>query len=215
MAESEGVIQFNCRLTAPDGELPGPLVAPLLAWRTVLRRLELMGQTPERYGGLGFGNLSCRVPGADKGFLITASQTSGVADAGVEHFVWVRRWDVHSFRVEAEGALPPSSEALTHAMLYARDPQVNWVLHGHCPQIWHNAQAAGLAAIGANVGYGSPQMAQAVADLLRAERARPLVFVTLGHEDGVFACGGSPEETGCAMVSALARSFAADSGSGC
>ena len=208
MAEAEGVIQFNCCLAAPSAELPGDLAQPLLAWRAVLRRLKLIGQGEARYGGLGYGNVSRRVPGAP-GFAITASQTSGLADAGAEHLVWVRRWDLGRFQVEAEGALPPSSESLTHAMLYAGDPQVNWVLHGHCPDIWQNAEAAGLAAIGAEVGYGSPQMAEAVAALLRANSARPLVFVTLGHEDGVFACGGSAEATGGALVAALAQALAA------
>ena len=207
MAEAEGVIQFNCCLAAPGAELPHDLAQPLLAWRAVLRRLRLIGQAAQRYGGLGYGNLSRRVPGAARGFLITASQTSGLAEAGVEHLVWVRRWDLGRFRVEAEGALPPSSESLTHAMLYAADPQVSWVLHGHCPEIWQNAKAAGLAAIGADVGYGSPRMAEAVAALLRANRTRPLVFVTLGHEDGVFACGGSAEATGGALVAALGRAL--------
>ena len=238
MAETEGVIQFNCCLAAPGAELPDDWAEPLLAWRTVLRRLELIGQTGARYGGLGYGNISRRVPGAEGGFLITASQTSGNADAGVEHLVWVRRWNLARFQVEAEGALLPSSESLTHAMLYANDPQVNWVLHGHCPDIWQNAATAGLAAIDADVGYGSPEMAAAVAALLRTHRARfpdrgerlpseptpapddhppfglrhrpvrPLVFVTLGHEDGVFACGGSAKATGGALVAALAQALA-------
>ena len=208
MAETEGVIQFNYRLAAPSAELPRDLTGPLLAWRALLRRLELIGQAAARYDGLGYGNISCRVPGAVPGLVITASQTGGIVEAGVEHLVWVRRWDMDRFHLEAEGALPPSSETLTHAMLYAGDPQVNWVLHGHCPDIWRNARASGLAAIGADVGYGSRQMADAVATLLRDHRARPLVFVTLGHEDGVFACGGSAEATGSAMIAALARALA-------
>ncbi|MCZ0941872.1 MAG: class II aldolase/adducin family protein, partial [Gammaproteobacteria bacterium] len=117
MAETEGVVQFNCCLAAPGAKLSDDWAEPLLAWRTVLRRLELIGQTEARYVGLGYGNISRRVPGAAGGFLITASQTSGIADAGVEHLVWVRRWDLGRFQVEAEGALPPSSESLTHAML--------------------------------------------------------------------------------------------------
>ena len=212
MAETEGVIQFSCLLAPPSAELPDCLTRPLLAWRAVLRRLELIGQKPERYGGLGYGNLSRRVPGAAERFVISASQTSGIAEAGVEHLVCIRRCDLGRFQVEAEGALPPSSETLTHAMLYAADGEVNWVLHGHCPEIWQNAEPAGLAAICAEVGYGSPQMAEAVAALLHSNRTRPLAFVTLGHEDGVFACGGSAEEAGGALVSALAQGlmFAAE-----
>ena len=209
MAEAEGVIQFDCCLAAPSAELTDDLAQPLLAWRAVLRRLKLIGQGDARYGGLGYGNVSRRVPGAAQGFAITASQTGGLADAGVEHLVWVKRWDLRRFQAEAEGTLPPSSETLTHAMLYAGDPEVNWVLHGHCPDIWRNAEGLGLAAISAAVGYGSPQMAEAVAALLRANSTRPLVFVTLGHEDGVFACGGSAEATGGALVAALAQALAA------
>jgi len=159
MAESEGVIQFSCRLAAPSAELPAGLARSLLAWRAVLRRLELIGQAPERYGGCGYGNLSRRLPGAAGRFLITASQTSGLADAGVEHLVCVEHCDPARFAVEAEGSLPPSSETLTHAMLYAGDPELNWVLHGHSPEIWENAKAIGLPSIGADVDYGSPRMA--------------------------------------------------------
>ena len=238
MAQAEGVIQFSFCLAAPGGEPLGDLAQPLLAWRAVLRRLQLIGQAGGRYGGLGYGNVSRRLPGAAGGFLITASQTAGIADAGVEHLVWVRRWDLGRFHVEAEGALPPSSESLTHAMLYASDAQVHWVFHGHCPDIWHSSAAAGLPAIDADVGYGSPRMAAAVSALLRAHSANargrgdgfpselacvpvdspsarsqhpplgPLVFVTLGHEDGVFACGGSAEATGGALAAALARALA-------
>ena len=212
MAETEGVIQFNCRLATPNAELHDDLAGPLLAWRAVLRRLKLIGQSDERYDGLGFGNISRRVPGSAQRFVITASQTSGIANAGVEHLVCIESCDLGRFQVEAAGALSPSSETLTHAMLYANDPELNWVLHGHCPEIWQHAEATGLATVGADVGYGSPQMAAAVADLLGAERARPLVFVTLGHEDGVFACGGCAGETGGAMVSALAHALMFASG---
>ncbi len=238
MAQSEGVIQFSFCLAPPSAEPLVDLAQPLLAWRTVLRRLQLIGQAGARYGGLGYGNVSRRLPGAAGGFLITASQTAGIADAGVEHLVWVRRWDLGRFHAEAEGALPPSSESLTHAMLYASDAQVNWVFHGHCPDIWQSAAAAGLPAIDADVGYGSPRMAAAVSALLRAHSVNagdagdglpsesacatvdsspfgsrhpplgPLVFVTLGHEDGVFACGGSAEATGGALAAALAKALA-------
>jgi len=43
---------------------------------------------------------------------------------------------------------------------------------------------------------------------LRHRPLEPLVFVTLGHEDGVFACGGNAEATGGALVAALARALA-------
>ena len=207
MAETEGVVQFSYNLARWEAPLPDDVVRPLLAWRSVLRRLALIGQVPDRYAGLGYGNVSRRVPGGTDGFVITASQTSGIADAaaGAGELVLVRRFDLRRFRVEAEGALPPSSETMTHAMIYTADREVNWVLHGHSPEIRENARAAGLPAIGADIGYGSPQMAEAVAALLRRNRERPLAFATLGHRDGVFACGPDAGETGGKLVRVLAR----------
>lgn len=208
MAEIEGVVQFSYNLARPGAPLPDDVVRPLLAWRSVLRRLTLIGQTPDRYAGLGYGNISGRVPGGADGFIITASQTSGIADAGAGELVLVRRFDLRRFRVEAEGALPPSSETITHAMIYTARREVNWVLHGHSPDIWENARAAGLPAVGADIGYGSPEMAEAVAALLRKNRERPLAFVTLGHRDGVVACGASAGDAGGKLVRVLARCLA-------
>ena len=214
MAETEGVVQFGYNLARPGAPLPDDVVRPLLAWRSVLRRLTLVGQSPGRYAGLGYGNISRRVPGGADSFIITASQTSGIAGAGPGELVLIRRVDLRRFRVEAEGALPPSSETMTHAMIYTAGREVNWVLHGHSPEIWENARAAGLPAIGADIGYGSPEMAEAVAALLRDDRERPLAFATLGHRDGVFACGAGAGETGGKLVRVLARclSLAARSG---
>ena len=208
MAEVEGVIRFDYALQPPSRPIDGNLAQSLLAWRTMLRRLELLGQRPDRYGGLGYGNLSRRVPSGNGAFIITASQTSGIAEAGLGELVRVNRCSFDDFQMEAEGRLPPSSEAMTHAMVYAADPSLHWVLHGHSPEIWRNAAALGLPAIAADVEYGSRSMVAAVAALLNANPARPLVFVTLGHEDGVFACGGQVEPTGADLIVCLGRSLA-------
>jgi hypothetical protein len=34
------------------------------------------------------------------------------------------------------------------------------------------------------------------------------VFATLGHQDGVFACGASADDTGSALMRVLARALA-------
>ena len=203
MVEVEGVIRFSYALKEPSAPIPAALAQPLLAWRARLRRLGLLGQRPDRYGGFGYGNLSRRVPGGEGAFLITASQTSGAAQAGLDDLVRVNRCDLQRFHADAEGVKPPSSESLTHAMIYAADRCVNWVLHSHSPEIWRNAAALGLPIIAAEVEYGSPSMAQAVAVLLRSASERPLVFVTLGHQDGVFACGAVAEHTGRALLDCL------------
>jgi len=37
------------------------------------------------------------------------------------------------------------------------------------------------------------------------------VFATLGHEDGVFACGATADGTGAALIRALERALAGSS----
>lgn len=207
MAEVEGVVQFSYALRPPAAPIAEDLARPLLACRAMLRRLQLIGQRPDRYGGLGYGNISRRVPGGKGAFLITASQTSGLAQAGLDELVRVNHCDLERFHADAEGVKPPSSESLTHAMVYAADAGVNWVLHGHSPEIWGHAQGLALPGIGADVEYGSRPMAEAVAALLRSDSHRPLVFVTLGHRDGVFACGDAAEHAGRALLNCLERSI--------
>ncbi len=209
MTEAEGTIQFAYDLQPLQAPIAGEdLLRPLLAWRTILRRLQLIGQTPDRYGGLGFGNLSFRDPDSPQEFIITASQTSGSADFSADDLTRIQSCHLERFQVTALGSHPPSSETLTHAMLYAADAHVQWVFHVHCPEIWHHTEQLGLPVTEADVGYGSPAMVSAVAELLAAHQSRPLVFTTLGHADGVFSCGTTAPDTGGLLVNTLARALA-------
>jgi len=106
------------------------------------------------------------------------------------------------------GSEPPSSETLTHAMIYAADPRIGWVFHGHSPEIWQRAEALALPCTPVAVPYGSQEMVRAVAELLATHQSRPLLFATLGHTDGVFACGPTARDTGGLLVSYLARALA-------
>jgi len=202
VTEQEGVIQFSYALDAGDTAIDDAQFSRLAAWRSVLRDLQLLGEDPLRYGGFGYGNLSVRHP--DGGFVITASQTSGLATLGRAQLVHITRADLADFRVQATGAMAPSSESLTHAMLYQADPRLNVVFHIHCPLIWRARDALGIPATAGDVPYGTPAMAQAVRSLLARESHRPLLFATAGHEDGVFAAGATCRECGTRLVSALA-----------
>jgi len=210
MPETEGVIQFDFELEPAAGPPVGAhVLQTLLAWRTVLRRLELLGQTPGRYGGLGYGNLSVRDPERLREFVITGSQTGVIRDLDETGLCRIRNYDLARFRVSAAGRRPPSSESLSHAMIYDADPDVRWVFHVHSPEIWLRAVSLDIPTTGADVDYGSPAMARAVEGVLATNDDRPLVFVTLGHEDGVFACGGTARETGTSLIGLLARSIVA------
>ncbi|MEO1081062.1 MAG: class II aldolase/adducin family protein [Pseudomonadota bacterium] len=210
MAEAEGVIQFAYTLEPGAATIATPLLAELRAWRSILRDLELLGEDPQRYGGFGYGNLSLRCSRSD--FVITASQSSGEATLEPQDLVQISEVDFATFRVRAWGSRPPSSESLTHAMLYAADDTVQVVFHVHSPEIWNASQILDLPATAAEVPYGTPEMAEAVRALMAGLPRRPLLFVTEGHEDGVFAVGATPNECGSQLVSCLARARALGSG---
>lgn len=203
-SETEGVIQFAYGLTPwSDEQRPTtPEVASLLAWRKVIHQLGLIGARADRYDGYGYGNLSVRI--AD-GFLISASQTSGSHEVTTDDFVSISSWQFERFWVEAMGSQPPSSETLTHAMIYEGDPSVCCVLHAHNPEIWQ--RLGRLPSTSAETPYGSPAMANEVKALMSDKAERPLVFTTRGHEDGVFVCGPNLETTAQTLINTYAQAL--------
>jgi ribulose-5-phosphate 4-epimerase/fuculose-1-phosphate aldolase len=209
VAEQEGVINFAYDLQPPDADIAeAELSAPLGGWRTIFKRLGLVGQDTERYGGFGFGNLSARDVEKPVEFVISSSQTGLLATLKDKHLVRITGYSLERFWVDAMGRQPPSSETLTHAMIYAADPRIGWVFHCHSPEIWRQAEALAIPCTEASVAYGSPEMVSAVAQLLDKHQSRPLLFATLGHEDGVFSCGPTARDTGGLLVSYLAKALA-------
>lgn len=210
MTSAEGIIRFAYDLKpASAGVIPEAQFRDLAAWRTILKRLDLLGQIPGRYQGFSFGNLSLRDPELSDEFIITASQTSGESDFDTAQLVRVTHCNLERFWIDAEGELPPSSEAMTHAMIYRADPHISWVFHCHSPELWQATEKLALPRTGEDVAYGSSAMVSAVAELFARHHSRPLLFTTLGHEDGVFSCGTSARDAGGLLVTYLARAMAA------
>ncbi len=199
MAEQEGVIKFE--LTHEAIELLSLDISSLSAWRLILNQLGLVGQDPDRYGGLGFGNLSQRT---SHGFLISGSQTGAIDDPGPEHYAEVVDWDVGSNLVQSRGQVEPSSESLTHAVIYDLNPAVSFVFHVHSPDIWQMADRLGLPGTPPDVAYGTVAMAEAVRDLFPGDAAEGLL-VMRGHEDGVVSFGPSAKAAGEPLVEAQAQ----------
>jgi L-ribulose-5-phosphate 4-epimerase len=212
VAEQEGVINFAYDLQPPDAAVAeDELALPLRGWRTIFKRLGLIGQDTERYGGFGFGNLSARDADKAEEFVISASQTGLLTTLKDKHLVRITGYNLDRFWVDAMGSQPPSSETLTHAMIYTADPRIGWVFHCHSPDIWGQAEALAIPCTDAGVAYGSQEMVIAVAELLDKHQSRPLLFATLGHEDGIFSCGPTPRDTGGLLVSYLAKSLSLSS----
>jgi len=203
-APTEGVTKFELdhRAAAP---LPAADIATLNAWRSILWRLGLIGLDARRYGGVGFGNVSRRY---GSHFVISGTQTGGIARLDAGHYVLVEQADPAGNRVAARGPIAPSSESLTHAMVYALDAAVQVVFHVHCPEIWRRAAALGLPATARDVAYGTPAMAAEMARLYAAGpfRAQGIV-VMLGHEDGVIGIGRDADDAGLRLLAVLARSL--------
>jgi ribulose-5-phosphate 4-epimerase/fuculose-1-phosphate aldolase len=208
VSELEGTIQFAYELTPCSTPLlDAPTFAELSAWRSILFDLELLGQDKDRYLGFAYGNLSVRSDDSDE-FIISASQTSGVTSLKSEHLVRITHCNLDRFWVDAQGQEPPSSESLTHAMIYSADPRMRCVFHVHSPTLWRNRAALALPETAMDVSYGSPAMVSAVSDLMDKHQSRPLTFATAGHEDGIFTCGHTLRDCGGLLISYLAKARA-------
>lgn len=211
MTAPEGVIRFDLQFThaAP---LSWTEVCELEGWRRVLYRLGLVGCDPQRYGGAGYGNVSRRLPPYDHGdprFVVSGSQTGSLPSLTARHYAVVTRCDPAGNRVFAEGPLAPSSESLTHGMLYRLDRSARYVFHVHAPDIWRHAATLGLVVTSPAAGYGTPDLAAELARLLGDGSTRPWPVLAMGgHEDGVIAYGDTAEAAGCALLGVLARSLA-------
>jgi ribulose-5-phosphate 4-epimerase/fuculose-1-phosphate aldolase len=191
----EGVIKYECSWTAQA--LP-PLagLTELIDFRNRVYRDGLIGVYPD---GIGFGNISIRVGdgvGGDGGrqFAISASQTGQIAEANADHFALVTAYDFAANTVTCIGPLPASSESLTHAMIYERFTQSAAVIHVHSETHWRDLQGR-IPTSGADVAYGTPEMAGEVQRLANEENLEARkIFVMAGHEDGILSFGNSLEE---------------------
>lgn len=208
----EGVVKFDLQYTE-TGPAPAETLAELNAWRRILWQLALIGQDPARYGGYGFGNVSMRITPLDaapgkRQFVISGTQTGGLEILGATHYSVVNTYDPQTNRVDAGGPVRPSSESLTHGMIYDLDTGIHAILHVHSPHIWQQADALDIPVTDAAVAYGTPGMALEVARLFRiTDVLHRGIFSMGGHEDGIVAFGTTPAEAGGILLNTLARSY--------
>ncbi|MDJ0656294.1 MAG: class II aldolase/adducin family protein [Xanthomonadales bacterium] len=188
--QQEGVVKYDLDFTAAPAP-PQDTLTTLIRWRRTLFDHGLIGQQPDRYDGLGYGNVSQRHP---HGFLISGTQTSGIRELAADGFSLVTDWDLGHNRLTATGPSPPSSEALSHAAVYDAGQHINFVLHVHSTELWHAARRSSVACTPEFVDYGTPAMARAVARIV-AQAADPDLLVMGGHQDGLIAFGSQLPET--------------------
>ena len=203
MTEQEGVIKYRLEhRQQPINALFS--FSEINAWRTVMFRLALIGQDPDRYDNLGFGNISQRLAAHSSQFIISGSQTGHIEQLSPEHYCRVIDADPIKNRIASQGLIKPSSESLTHAGIYAQNGTIMAVIHGHNPEIWKHTAALKLPHIAADVPYGTVAMAVAVEQLFRSGNlGQTGLFTMLGHKDGVVAFGGTMQEAAWAMIKQL------------
>lgn len=207
-SELEGVIKYHLdhRYTELEADVD---ISELNAWRSLLYRLDLIGQLPEKYAGLGFGNISRRRVPDKLEFLISGTQTGHLPRLNQCDFALIEIASPEQNSICSRGLSQPSSEALTHASVYRQHRSIAAVIHVHCPELWRHTAALGLAFTDADVPYGTPEMAAAVSELFVSGRLQTAgLFSMLGHEDGIVAFGATLAEAGCLLLKALAKAIA-------
>jgi ribulose-5-phosphate 4-epimerase/fuculose-1-phosphate aldolase len=204
MSEQEGVIKYQ--LHHDYAPLASALyLAEINAWRSILYKLNLIGQDDQRYGGLGYGNISQRVRTKPLQFVISGTQTGHLEQLSHHDYCLITEASPQNNRIISIGDCQPSSEALTHASVYAEVDTVQAVIHVHSPAIWKNTHTLQLAHTPADIAYGTPAMAHAVAQLMDTQSwQHAAVFTMLGHEDGVIAFGTSLTQAAQILIAQLA-----------
>ncbi|MBU2714031.1 class II aldolase/adducin family protein [Zooshikella harenae] len=201
--ETEGVIKYQLHHSQEPITLPTSLFKALTAWRSILLKLEVIGQDAHRYQGYGFGNLSAR--SEHDTFYITGTQTGEDPVLQEQHYAEVIKANISEFSIYSQGLTKPSSEALSHSAIYQANPDIKFIFHGHCPEIWQMAKQLNLPTIPVTVAYGTQAMAEAVTKLLH-ESPKTSGIVMEGHEDGVITFGQTAEQAGLTFVAWLAAS---------
>jgi len=200
--DKEGVIKFELAFT-PAPPLPAQASAAIRRWHQRCHALGLIGQDPARYDGYAYGNISQRHAG---GFLISGTQTGGKPQLDVTDICLVTAWDITHNRISARGPVKPSSESLTHAVLYQLDNAIGFIIHVHSPLLWRHAHALDLPTTPEDVAYGTPAMAGAVERCYRQAGMTGLGLIAMGgHEDGILAFGHAPDEAGELLLACHAR----------
>ena len=183
----EGVTKYQCDWQHTPA-LPTELVAELNSWRNRLYDEGLIGYYKRH--GVGFGNVSVREGDSDK-FIVSGTQTGHIARTDENHYSRVTDYDIETNHVGCEGPVQASSEALTHAAIYALDPAIRAVVHVHDNGLWHRLMFR-VPSTGYSVAYGTPEMARELVRLYReTEFAREGVAQMAGHEDGIVSFGNN------------------------
>jgi ribulose-5-phosphate 4-epimerase/fuculose-1-phosphate aldolase len=177
---SEGYVKYIAEhIMAPAIETPH--FEELNRARTKLREMGLVGMTAD---GIGFGNLSLRVEGNK--FFISGTATGALPVLGPEGYCLITSFDINKNRVVSTGPVKPSSETMTHGVIYQSCPGANCVIHIHSRVIFDGMLRDSCPATPETAAYGTPEIALAIGKLVRHDSERNEGSIVLaGHDEGV------------------------------
>lgn len=178
----EGYIKYDCHWKN-QASISLEDIFELNQWRTKLFQLGLIG---EYTNGIGFGNVSIRIPQSQQ-FIISGTQTGGIADLTVEHYTKVTDFDWQKNYVACEGPIKASSETLTHAAIYVAAAEINAVVHVHQGNLWRKLLGR-VPTTNPNCAYGTPEMAEEIIRLCQQQQTQEQkIIVMSGHEEGILS----------------------------
>lgn len=194
----DGVIKYDRTNFSPCDGLLTDEYQDLEYWRKKLYQLNLIGEYPEVH--IGFGNMSkvldysfitkSRFPQ----FVITGTQTGKYSDLSGTHYTRVLDYDIDNLKIQMMGSVEASSEALTHAAIYASNPNIKAVFHIHSKEIWEKMIEDKSDFTESSIPYGTVEMAKATQECIKNKDCG--VFCMHGHEDGIVIYGTSLETAG-------------------
>ncbi|MGC1309767.1 MAG: class II aldolase/adducin family protein [Phormidesmis sp.] len=180
----EGVTKYQCDWLKADAVAPSSTV-DLNGYRNALRQLNLIGEYPN---GIGFGNISQRLPNTEQ-FVISGTQTGHLLALSAADYALVTDFDPVRNHLTCQGLRQASSESLTHGVIYASNPAIGAIIHVHHPILWQQLLNQ-VPTTRADVPYGTPEMAAETQRLFDESSLRQVkIFAMAGHEDGVVAFG--------------------------
>lgn len=196
MTIDEGYIKYDSDWTeAPARHIE--FAAELERCRRPLFIAGLVGEYAEL--GIGFGNISMRCPGRDQ-FLITGTQTGNLEHTTADHYSLVTAFNIKNNSVTCEGPVQASSEAMTHAAIYALDEAIGAIVHVHSRVAWERYLNK-LPTTGPDIAYGTPAMAREFARLYSETRfGIDGVAVMAGHDEGLISFGSSLDQASARIM---------------
>lgn len=191
----EGYVKYQCHWieTKP---LPYKKIAELNQWRDKLYQLHLIGMYEN---GIGFGNLSIRYTPSGE-FIISGTKTGSLPRLTEHHYTIVTDFDLDQNSLTCTGPIQASSEALTHATLYAANPTINAIIHVHNLSLWQQLINQ-VPTTAQDCPYGTPEMAREILRLFDQENLMTKkILVMAGHEEGIITFGETLDEAGAILL---------------